>query len=204
MRTRIPCLLLAVPWFCLSAAAAEPPSDAARIAALIEQLGSPQFAEREAATQLLDQSGLPALAALRRATHDKDGEIVRRAKELVERLERRQKTAQALEALRLRLVYKDAPLSEVVADFARKTGLPVQLDPKEQARLGQRRLTLVDGRGQTILPQQARQLAGNGEAVQYELTYLLAKEQGADKLIYTGRRRVLIEVPFTLKDVPLP
>jgi hypothetical protein len=147
MLTRIfPVLLLIIlSSFLPPRSAAESPTEAERAARLIEQLGSPQFTERETAMRALDEIGLPALEALRKATASADGEIARRAKELVERLERRRETAKALEATRLRLVYKDTPLPEAVADFAKKSGLPVQIDPKEHVRLSPRRLTLDTG-----------------------------------------------------------
>ena len=107
-------------------------ADAARIARLIEQLGSERFSEREAAVGTLDQIGPAALDQLRKAVDGKDLEIARRAQDLVGRLERRVETARALEAPRLRLVYKDTPLPEAIADFAKKTGCPVQLEEKEK------------------------------------------------------------------------
>jgi WD40 repeat protein len=56
----------------------------------IAQLGSPKFAEREAATAALDAMGSKALAALRKAasSHD-DAEVRRRAGQLVDGIEQR-------------------------------------------------------------------------------------------------------------------
>lgn len=119
--------------------------DAVRIARFIEQLGSEQFAEREAAMKALDEIGPLALEALKKATASSDGEVVRRAHELVERLERRVETTRALEAPKLRLVYNDLPLPDAIADFAKKTGFPVQVDEKEKAALAKRQLTLDTG-----------------------------------------------------------
>src|SRR5947209_7495756 len=66
------------------------PPDPGGINRLIRLLGSPQFAEREAATRALDKAGEPALSALRKAAgSDKDPEIRRRAAMLVERIEDR-------------------------------------------------------------------------------------------------------------------
>jgi hypothetical protein len=64
--------------------AAQPPPEAADIARLVEQLGSPRFEEREAASRALERIGEPALPALRAAVHSRDAEVRRRAARLVE------------------------------------------------------------------------------------------------------------------------
>jgi tetratricopeptide (TPR) repeat protein len=62
------------------------PSDEA-ISKLIQQLGSAEFAEREAATKRLQSIGEAALPALREAAKDNDNpEIQRRAQRLIERI----------------------------------------------------------------------------------------------------------------------
>src|SRR5438128_3756435 len=54
---------------------------------LIQQMGNPDFAERQAATKRLEGIGKPALPALREAAkNSEDAEIRRRAQRLVERL----------------------------------------------------------------------------------------------------------------------
>lgn len=82
MRVLVPCLLfllLATP-----AAALSPPSSV-EITRLIQQLGSPSFPKREAATKSLGEMGERPLAALRAAAKDaKDAEVRRRAARLVE------------------------------------------------------------------------------------------------------------------------
>src|SRR3954454_16281516 len=70
-------------------AGTEPPTPA-EIRRLVTQLGSDQFAEREAAGRRLEAIGEPALGALRRAAgNDPDPEIRRRARGLVAAVERR-------------------------------------------------------------------------------------------------------------------
>jgi hypothetical protein len=65
-------------------------AEAALAARLIEQLGSPVYAEREAATQALDRLGEPALELLRKASEESgDAEIRRRAERLVATIELR-------------------------------------------------------------------------------------------------------------------
>src|SRR5262245_4608154 len=84
---------LALAWLQLSAhpvPAQSPakPADVKAIAALIAQLGSENFQERQAATRSLEAIGRPALAALREAANkNADAEVSRRAKGLVERIE---------------------------------------------------------------------------------------------------------------------
>jgi hypothetical protein len=102
-----------------------------RIAELVGQLGSSQFKEREAATQQLDRLGLPALKALKTAARSSDPEVHRRAAQLYERIQRRVETAQLLEPKRLRLVYRDMPVTEAVAGIAQKTGFNIQLDDQK-------------------------------------------------------------------------
>ncbi|HEX4588599.1 MAG TPA: WD40 repeat domain-containing protein [Gemmataceae bacterium] len=66
------------------------PPDTTEVERLIEQLGSPAFAEREAASKGLDAIGEPALERLQRAATDgKDPEIRRRAQALVQAIEKR-------------------------------------------------------------------------------------------------------------------
>src|SRR5262245_26279655 len=83
----------ALAWMLLSAHAAsaqapDKPADAQAIAALIAQLGSENFQERQAATRSLEAIGRPALAALREAANNSaDAEVSRRAKGLVEKIE---------------------------------------------------------------------------------------------------------------------
>lgn len=120
-------------------------ADAARIARLIDQLGSERFDDREEAFRALERLGPPALEALRQAAANKDLEIARRAADLAARAACRLATARTLDAGRIRLEYKDRPVPEVVADFASRTGYPLQLDDKDRARLAQRTITLDTG-----------------------------------------------------------
>src|SRR5262249_16052893 len=53
-------------------APADAPPDAAKIRRLVEQLGSPSFAEREAASAALEAAGEPALPALAKAAESDD------------------------------------------------------------------------------------------------------------------------------------
>jgi WD40 repeat protein len=80
-------LLVPLPTWVLVPAASP---DAAQIERLIQQLGSPKFAEREAATKALEGIGEPAVEALRRAADkSKDAEIRRRTSLVIKAIEDR-------------------------------------------------------------------------------------------------------------------
>jgi len=116
---------LAIPWLLLPGhpANGQTPSkraDAKAITALIAQLGSADFQERQAATKSLEAIGRPALAALREAA-DKhaDAEVRRRAKGLVEKIENSlEQLLEDYKAYGLPLPPKDAPLVRFVPSYA--------------------------------------------------------------------------------------
>jgi hypothetical protein len=88
-----------------------PKSGPERIAKLIEQMGSPDFTVREAATTALRESGFPAREALRTAAKSKNREVARRAIGLID--------------------FIDVPFDELVALY-REYGLPL---PHPDAKL---------------------------------------------------------------------
>lgn len=92
------------------------------IARWIDQLGSQDFREREAASETLERIGFPAMDALRKATHSADAEIARRATRLIQRIEN--------------------SLDQLLADY-RTYGLPL---PPEDARL----VRFVSGGGGSV------------------------------------------------------
>lgn len=120
------------------AAAADP------IFHLVAQMGSQKYAEREAATRALDELGVTALPALRKALQADDLEVRRRAEALVQRIERRLEVERLLEPKRVRLAFQDVPVSEAVLEIKRQTGYDVQLGG-DLTRLAQRRITLDTG-----------------------------------------------------------
>jgi hypothetical protein len=119
-------------------------ADAEKIAQLIEQLGSKSFTQREKAMQALDELGAPALEALRKAAKSSDAEISHRAADLVKRIEQRGQSKEILAPSHIRLVYKDTPVPEAVADFARKSGYQIVLQG-DQSKLAERKITLDTG-----------------------------------------------------------
>jgi hypothetical protein len=96
-------------------------------AELVARLGSPQFAERQAAAESLKRIGRPALPALRKARSAADLEIRVRALKLVDEIE----AAALLEPTMVRLDFHDRPLSDVGAEFGRRAG--VSLVPGDES-----------------------------------------------------------------------
>jgi hypothetical protein len=111
---------------------------------LVAQLGSDNFQEREQAGEALEALGEAALPALRRALRHPDPEVRRHAGELAQRLERRLDSRRLLTPRRLRLVVKDLPVPDAVAELSRVAGAPIHLRGSQE-RLRERRVTLDTG-----------------------------------------------------------
>ena len=92
---------------------------------LVASLASPDFRERETATQELDRAGESALEPLRQAAKTADAETRRRAVALVERIGRRQAGARILAPTLVTLNYDHVPLAQAVADLARRTDMSI-------------------------------------------------------------------------------
>ncbi len=145
----IRCWFLVLP-FVIATVAAATYGDTERLTRLTRQLGSIEFAEREAAERELEAAGPPALPILKRAADTDDPEIRRRAEALVQQIEKRIEAAKLLESPPLRLVYRDMPLNEAVADFNAKTGILCQIGHESAkgtptANLLGRKITLDTG-----------------------------------------------------------
>src|SRR5579884_961485 len=126
-------------------AAPTPGADASAVDKLIGQLGSADFEERDQATGALEAIGEPALDALRKAASSHaDAEVRMRAGMLVRTIELRATSSSVLKPRRVHLVYKDVPVPEAVADFARKTGYAIVLNDPEN-KLAERKITLDTG-----------------------------------------------------------
>lgn len=96
---------------------------------LVAKLGSDDFAEREAAARALAQVGSEALPALRAAAQSSDPEIRSRVAPLITKLQRTADSNGKLVPKMVALNYKDMPLGAALADFKKRSGLPVSLDP---------------------------------------------------------------------------
>jgi hypothetical protein len=119
-----------------------------RIEALIAQLGSDRFRQREQAMAELEAVGAPALPALRRAAKSRDTETARRAAELVRRLEEQLLAAQALAPKKIRLQLHDQPVLQAVSELARQSGYIINVNGDRTAVL-ERKVSL-DGRELTF------------------------------------------------------
>jgi hypothetical protein len=99
------------------------------IAALIDQLGADQFAEREAATAALYKLDRAAADALQQAANSHPSPEVRtRAARLLVHLQRGAESNSRLVARRVKLDYRNIPLGTAVNDLKARTGLPLVLD----------------------------------------------------------------------------
>jgi hypothetical protein len=108
--------------------AATPASTPTAIPALVEQLGSEQFAEREAAAAAIMKLGAPALPALQAALKSESAEVRERAAGLLAKIRRVTESAEKLVAKRVKLDYQDIPLGTAVNDLKSRTGLNIALD----------------------------------------------------------------------------
>jgi hypothetical protein len=105
--------------------AGEPPDPAK----LVEQLGAPEFAKREAASRELAELGAAALPALREAVKSGAPEVRRRAEELVKAIETQLESAGAVQPTRVKAVYRNRTVAEIADDLRRQTGMAVAVDP---------------------------------------------------------------------------
>lgn len=94
-------------------------ADKARITAQIKQLGAEAFEEREAASDLLSKSGVPAIALLRAAMNAKDAdpEVVRRSELALKVIEKVPTRALAVAAARLLAPQKDDQITTVLLNY---------------------------------------------------------------------------------------
>jgi len=146
MRTSywLPALLLGLGALVAAPAADAPKADAERIAQLVKQLGSDNFEEREKATKELEAIGTPAINALRRAAKDGEAEVKTRADALIQKAGKKASTEKLLAATKVKLVFKDTPLADAVAEFNKKSGYTIQLHDPDK-KLKDRTITLETG-----------------------------------------------------------
>ncbi|MBA4189415.1 MAG: hypothetical protein C0467_15605 [Planctomycetaceae bacterium] len=110
-----------------------PKNSPLNIHAIVEQLGSSQFTEREAASATLEKIGPAAIDALRAAARSENPEIRDRAASLLTKLRRLADSETRLTAKRVALDYQDVPLGSAINDLKARTGLNVTLDPARVA-----------------------------------------------------------------------
>ncbi|MBA4063401.1 MAG: hypothetical protein C0501_06750 [Isosphaera sp.] len=107
-----------------------PPPDPA---ALVRQLGSDRYDEREAAAAALEKIGPPAAKALADGAASEHPEVRERAAVLLGKVRRAADSAARLAPKRVALDYQDAPLGTALNDLKARTGLNLALDPDRVA-----------------------------------------------------------------------
>jgi hypothetical protein len=143
MRSLVPIVVLLLAG--LTAAQSTPAPAPAEIQTLIQQLGSDEFADREAAEKKLNAIGVPALTNLRAAMRSQNPEVARRAQDLVRKIERRAENEKTLAPTLVELDAKDRRLDDVLADLSRQAGCDVVLGGIKQGELADRKVTLSTG-----------------------------------------------------------
>jgi hypothetical protein len=101
--------------------------------ALVDQLGSPRFTDREAAARALEALGPAAMPALEPGTRSGNPEISRRASEILARLRRQSDSSRLLAPKKVKLPYRDTPLGTALNDLKARTGITLALDPDQVA-----------------------------------------------------------------------
>jgi hypothetical protein len=96
------------------------------ISQLVRQLGSQQFAARQAATTTLENLGGPALTELSKAAHGSDPEVRWRATELSQRITRKIEAARLLDSHAVHFVARDVLVADALSDFAKETGVSIR------------------------------------------------------------------------------
>jgi hypothetical protein len=109
-------------------------------AKLVDQLGSPRFADREAATSALEKLGTPAIAALRTGTESRDLEIRTRAAAILRKAE----GALLTQATLVWLNFDGTPLPDVVRTLRQRSGMSIALVPERLPRWSLERVTLSE------------------------------------------------------------
>jgi hypothetical protein len=130
MQPRLSLVVLAALGFTTTALAADPSEKdrAERLAKLIQQIGSEQHVDREAASKALEELGAPALDCLKKACAAEDAEVRHRAEQALRSIERRIETERLLTPRRIKLTYRDTPLSDAIADLSKKSRVPITLE----------------------------------------------------------------------------
>jgi len=112
----------------------------ADIAALVDQLGSARYLQRQEASRALERRGREALPALRSARDSKDPEVRARAAALVDKIENMLMVQPTL----VRLDFKNAPLPAVVKAVSDRAGINLSLIPENSPLWESRRVTLTE------------------------------------------------------------
>lgn len=134
-----PALLVALALGTAQEPAAPKPTEARR---LVEQLNSPDFLEREAASKRLEELGAAAIEELRSGTKSDNPETARRAGELLRKAERRLVNEKILAPTLVQLDAKDQPLDAVLADLSKQVKCEVVVGGLKPEDLASKKVTI--------------------------------------------------------------
>ena len=140
-------LALTAGFLLLVAATASPvsPPGPGEVARLIENLGSPEFDEREAAAARLEELGSSAIDELRAACTSDNAEVQRRATELLRKAERRLANERVLVPTLVELDAKDVPLDGILAELSKQARCEIVLGGLKPEELASRKVTVSTG-----------------------------------------------------------
>lgn len=134
----------------LACAAAVPvlgdPRAKSSAAVLVEQLGSDDYFEREAATERLAALGPAALPDLRAGCRSPDPEVAGRSRRLVAAITRRADNERTLAPTMVELSAEGRPLAAVLADLSARSGYDVVVGGAGAAGLAAKAVTARTGR----------------------------------------------------------
>ena len=157
-------------------------------AQLVEQLGSPRYADREAATEALRSFGATALGPLRAARQSPEAEVRVRADGLVDAIEADLMVRPTL----VNLDYRDVPRSDVLSDLSRQSGITLDLASPQLIGDQEPRLTL-ESEGQVTFWQAIDQVCKAGG---------LAVNPNMQRQFLGGEPREDIRPVLTLYELP--
>ena len=124
----------------------DPPGGKSHAARLVEQLGSDDFAEREAASKELAALGPVAFPEVRAGCLSTDPEVAQRARELSHRIGRRIDNEKTLAPTMVELTADDTPLDTVLADLSKQSNYNVVLGGLKPDDLAAKKVTIKTGR----------------------------------------------------------
>lgn len=125
------------------AGARSAPPAAKEIRALVSQLGSDEYADREAAAKQLEELGEAAVAELRAGCKSESPEIARRSQDILRKVERRLQNAKTLAPTLVELDVKDQTLDDVLADLSKQAKCEVVLNGVKVEQLAHKKITVT-------------------------------------------------------------
>lgn len=209
--------------------AQEPTPKITEAARLVQQLGSEDFLEREAAAKRLEELGASAIEELRAGTKSDNAETARRSLELLRKAERRVSHEKILTPTLVQLDAKDQPLDAVLAELSKQVKWEVVLGGLKPEDLAAKKITIATGKvafwdavlklcevadvqiagvsgfvAPGAMPYLGRAKAGVRVAADRNRAVVLEAREGAAKRPFSLNGAVLVEaVPFPKNVLPL-